>query len=217
MRMGQPKQFRRLLAAGAAAAAGLAASHRAAAATVLVNSLADATVSQDATTGTTEYAVEFTTGSTAAAAVSASLLLEEASAGTSTLALYADTATANASSGGLIPSTLLAIFTSPTAYDTTGLAAATYNLSGYTLAANTNYWLVLKANSGEFDWAWTGDETDNNADSTDAGVTFFGYPDGSTYQFSVATGTAAVPEPASAAAVAVGLLAAGRRRRRSAR
>jgi hypothetical protein len=77
-------------------------------------------------------------------------LLSNTVSGTATLALYSDS--------GLEPDTLVGTLTSPASYSTT-LASTTFTTSGITLTANTNYWLVLKANGGTFNWAWTSDNT----------------------------------------------------------
>ncbi len=56
---------------------------------------------------------------------------------------------------GAQPGTLVGNLNSPSSYSAT-LAATNFSTSGLSLAANTQYWVVLNANSGAFDWSWTG-------------------------------------------------------------
>jgi len=57
----------------------------------------------------------------------------------------------------LQPGSLVGVLTSPDSYPTSD-ANVTFTASGITLNPNSTYWLVLKAISGEFDWAWTMDD-----------------------------------------------------------
>ena len=175
-------------------------------ATILFNNLTAGNGGSESTIGATWNAIAFTTDSTAYSQLSATLLLGQSSAGAPELDLY--------STIGLEPKSLIKAFTAPAAYSSTP-AAATFTASNLALTANTTYWLVLKANSGAFDWEWTNDFSvlHDWGQSTDSGATWFtsdAYP----FQFSV-TGT--VPEPASwlAGLVAVAAVASfGRSRRR---
>jgi hypothetical protein len=82
-----------------------------------------------------------------------------------------------------------------------------------TLSANSTYWIVLKALSGEFDWAWTADNSGTGTGfqgtwgiSTDAGGTWYTYAVYPT-QFSVTTTAAtATPEPGTGWLGITGLL-----------
>ena len=124
----------------------------------------------------------FTTDSSTATSLTATLALAQSATGVAQLDLYTD--------GGLQPGAFVARFTSPLPYSAT-LAETDFTLTGVSLTANTNYWLVLSAPSGSFDWAWTSDfdVLQGWADSPDASGAWFGsdaYPP----QFSVASGVA---------------------------
>src|SRR5439155_4978154 len=95
--------------------------------------------------------------------------------------------------------------TSPASYSTS-LAQTTFTAGSLSLAANSTYWVVLQANSGEFDWAWTSDNTgsgvgfqDTYGESPDAGASWFTV-NTDPVQFSVSA-LSPVPEPGSLALV----------------
>src|SRR5439155_7023474 len=127
--------------------------------------------------------------------LTATLLLAESSAGSAQLDLYSD--------GGLQPGSFIGAFTSPQTYSSS-TANTTFSASGLSLPANTNYWLVLKANSGAYDWSWSDDSSLSVAwgESDDAGSTWF-TDDAFPLQLSV---TASIPEPKNAAGVAAIIL-----------
>ena len=87
-----------------------------------------------------------------------------------------------------------------------GVGFADYTLiapSGFTLAANTTYW-VEGNYIGSPDWAYTNDQTfsgsgklGNFTNSSDGGATWNGPYSDAPYQFQVDAGPAAVPEPAT--------------------
>src|SRR5205807_3337578 len=116
------------------------------------------------------------------------------------------------SDGNLEPGSSLGTLISPSSYSSS-LATTTFSTSGMTLSPNSTYWLVLSANSGEFDWAWTSDNTGSGigfqhtwGESDDAGATWFTFDTFPT-QFSVAA--TPVGEPRSIAlllAVTAGFL-----------
>lgn len=124
----------------------------------------------------------FTTDASTATSLTATLSLAQSATGVAQLELYTD--------DGLQPGTFVATFTSPLTYSTT-LDETSFTLTSVSLTASTNYWLVLSAPSGSFDWAWTSDFDllQGWADSSDASDTWFGsdaYPP----QYSVASGVA---------------------------
>ncbi len=53
------------------------------------------------------------------------------------------------------PDVQIGTLTSPASYPTAGFGPATFTASGIALAPSSTYWVVLKALSGEFDWAYT--------------------------------------------------------------
>jgi hypothetical protein len=85
---------------------------------------------------------------------SVTLLLGNTSLGAAALDLYSD--------GVLEPGTLVAALTSPASYSAAP-AATTFSADGVTLDAGATYWLVLRALSGAFEWAWTADNTGGGA------------------------------------------------------
>jgi hypothetical protein len=138
---------------------------------VLSDNLAASTAGTEAATGSTWLTASFATDDATYSLTSVTLLLANPSAGQARLDLYSD--------GNLEPGSLLGTLTSPDSYPCT-LDSATFLASDITLTPNTTYWLVLSANCGEFDWAWTTDNTGSGAgfqhtwgQSDDAGVTWF--------------------------------------------
>ena len=177
---------------------------RAAQATLFFSDFSAHNGGADNVTGASWLAGAFTTDNAAYSQLSATLLLDQATAGAAELDLY--------SSIGLEPKTFVKAFTSPASYSST-LASTTFTASSVALTANTTYWLVLKANSGSFDWGWTDDFSilHDTGLSSDSGATWFtsdAYP----YQFSVTGSTA--PEPSGAVAGLILLTLGSRRRRR---
>jgi hypothetical protein len=139
--------------------------------TVLSDNLSALTNSTEAATGSSWLTASFATDAATYSLTSVTLLLANPIAGQARLDLYAD--------GTLEPGSLLGTLTPPDSYSST-LDSNTFTASDITLSPNTTYWLVLSADSGEFDWAWTTDNTGNGAgfqrtwgQSDDAGVTWF--------------------------------------------
>lgn len=138
---------------------------------VLSDNLSATTTSTEAATGSSWLTASFATGDATYSLTSVTLLLANPLAGQARLDLYSD--------GTLEPGSLLGTLTPPDSYSSS-LDSATFTASDLTLAPNTTYWLVLSADSGEFDWAWTTDNTGSGAgflrtwgQSDDAGVTWF--------------------------------------------
>ena len=156
------------------------------------SNLSNATAGTEAASGRTWLTASFGTDSSSSSLSNATLLLSNPIAGVAEVDLYSNSL--------LQPGSLLGTLISPLSYSTS-LSNTTFSGNGLTLSANSTYWLVLKALSGEFDWAWTSDNTGAGTgfqgtwgNSTDAGVTWYTYAVYPT-QFSVTTTTAAVPEP----------------------
>ena len=180
--------------------------------TTLSNNLSNTTGGTDAVTGSTYFTSSFGTGVSAYTLNSITLLLDNSVAGTAGLDIYKD-ATDYQGNSGLSPGTLVGTLISPASYSTSALADTTFTASGITLAANSTYWAVLKANTGEFDWSFTDDNsvTAGNGigyqhtygESDDAGTTWY-TDDTDPQQMSVAA-TAASPVPEASTAVSFGL------------
>lgn len=191
----------------------------ASAATILSDNLSAAVSGTEAATGSTWLAASFGTDALQYVLDSMMLLLSNPSAGTAEVEVYDD--------GGLEPGSLIAVLTSTALFSTTP-AQTTFTANGTTLSANSTYWAVLKATSGEFDWSWTSNNTGSGPGfqgswgiSTDAGATWFTY-DVFPLQLSViATPVAtATPEAGTPALSTAGALAGAaamflRRRRAS--
>ncbi len=159
----------------------------------LSDNLSQASTGTEAAIGSNWLTSSFGTDGSSYKLSSITLLLANSVAGKAELDLYSD--------GGLEPGSLVGVLASPTAYSST-LANTTFTASGITLGANSTYWVVLHATSGEFDWSWTDSDLgtgvgfqDSWGQSTDAGVSWFTFDD-SPVQMSVIA-TQAVPEPAS--------------------
>jgi hypothetical protein len=183
---------------------------------ILSGNLSGATGGTEAASGDTWLTAGFGTDASTYKLTAVTLLLSNPTTGKAELDIYDD--------GGLQPGSLVGTLDSPSSYSS-GLTATTFTTSGINLSANSNYWVVLKATSGEFDWAWTTDNTGTGAgfqgtwgNSSDAGSTWFTYGIYPT-QMSVSVAPTAVPEPGSLAlcgAGAVVLLLQHRYRRWSA-
>ena len=169
---------------------------------VLSNNLSNASGGTETASGATYFTSSFGTDASAYTLNSVSLLLDNSAAGTAEVDIFSD-ATDYQGSSGLQPGTLIGTLSSPTSYSST-LAPATFTASGISLAANSTYWVVLKANSGAFDWSYTNNDTgsgsgfqDTFGESDDAGATWTTYGSGPT-QMSVLATPAAVPEASTA-------------------
>lgn len=134
--------------------------------TTLFDDLAAASGGDYAVSGSTWEAAVFTTDNSSYTNLTASLLMFQSDSGSLLLDLYSD--------GDLKPESLLGTFAPPSSIGST-LSVTDFSLSDVTLAANTNYWLVLHASVGTFNWGWTSDFTimSDWAESTDSGSTWY--------------------------------------------
>jgi hypothetical protein len=179
------------------------------AATILTDNLSAATSGTESATGSTWITGSFGTNASQYLLDSITLLLANSSTGTAEVDIYDD--------GGLQPGSLIGVLTPPAVYSTT-LAQTIFSGNNILLSANSTYWVVLKATTGQFDWAWTSDNTGTGAgfqntwgSTDDAGATWFTY-DVFPVQFSAEASTAAgaAPEPGTLALCTTGaLLGAG--------
>ena len=168
------------------------------------SNLSNVAAGTEAASGNTWLTASFGTGSSSSSLSSVTLLLSNPTAGVAEVDLYMNSL--------LQPSSLVGTLTSPGSYST-GLSNTTFSSNGLTLSANSTYWIVLKAVSGEFDWAWTADNSGTGVGfqgiwgvSTDAGSTWYTYAVYPT-QFSVTTTAAsATPEPGTGWLAIGGLL-----------
>jgi hypothetical protein len=169
-----------------------------------------------AASGSNWLAASFGTGDWTSQLDAVTLLLENSVAGNAVVDIYSD--------GGLQPGSLVGTLTSPSSY-LGPLVETTFTASGITLAANSTYWVVLYATSGEFDWAWAANDSgtgigfqDTWSQSSDGGNSWFTFvgPDSYPTQMIV---SASVPEPGSLTLLSIGgaLLWLGQRYRGSRR
>jgi chitinase len=92
-------------------------------------------------------AAQFSTGSTTGQLQSVTLSMYEFTPGTVSLNIYSDIA------GG--PGILVGTLSAPSSLPTGGAAPVTFEASGITLGANTNYWAALVTSNGVFAWSIT--------------------------------------------------------------
>jgi hypothetical protein len=174
-------------------------------AVILSDNLANATAGAETASGNTWLAASFGTSLDALSLTSATLLLSSSAANsTAQLSLYSD--------GGLEPGTMLGNFTSPASFSIT-LSPTVFTATGLSLSTSSTYWIVLKAISGDFNWAWTTDNTGTGtgfqhtwALSDNAGGTWFP-SDTFPSQFAVSAdtpGASPVPEPSSFSVMTAG-------------
>lgn len=169
---------------------------------ILSDNLSSPSGGTEVVTGDTWLAASFGTGSTAADLESISLLLSRSSiSGSVVLDLYSD---GDFEPGSLQGSLDLASTIS------TDLAAVTFSASGISLLADTTYWVVLRAESGEFQWSWANDNEGTGAgfqgiwsQSETAGADWFTIEN---YPLQMRVTTASVPEPASVVMLGLGVV-----------
>ena len=180
------------------------------------NNLAAASGGTEAATGATYLAASF--GSGAGGQLAAVTLKVGATAGSvAELDLYAD-------DGLNEPGAAIGRLTLAGTVGATP-AAVTCTATGITLAANANYWVVLKALGGTFNWSYTAASSgvgtgagyqNTWGSSDDAGASWFTYTSYPTQMDVALAGSAAVPEPGSLTLWGIALVVGGgiyRRRR----
>lgn len=153
--------------------------------------------------GLTWLAASFGTGDSSYQLSDVTLLLANTVAGAAEVDLYTD--------GGQQPGSLVGTLTSPSSY-LGPLVETTFTASGdITLSADTTYWVILHATSGDFLWAWASNDSGNGAgfqdtwsQSLDGGNSWFTFAGPESYPTQMIVTAASVPEPGS-----LGLLGAG--------
>jgi hypothetical protein len=193
----------------------LAASSTAQADSVLSDNLAATTGGVEPATGDAWLTAGFGTDGSSYTLTSVTLLMQRLSiGGQAQLEIYSDDL--------LQPGDLVGSLTAAGPVSST-LSETTFTTDGIALAANSSYWVVLKAITGQFAWAWASDSSGVGAgfqhtwgSSDDAGsvwFTFDSYP--LQMRVETASANAAVPEPSALVSFAVGaglvLLAFSRR------
>ena len=170
------------------------------------NNLSATSGGTESATGTTYLAAGF--GSSTGGLLSSVTLNVGASiAGTAELDIYTD--------NGLQPGSMVGTKLTQSGSITASPTNVTWTASGITLAANTNYWVVLKALTGQFDWSWTAASSGVGtgagyqgtwAEADDAGATWFSYDSYPTQMNVVLTSAATVPEPSTLVLWGLGFL-----------
>ena len=158
------------------------------------NNLTGASGGVESAVGDTYLSAGFNSGTTGGTLGSVTLDLGNSVSGLVEVDIYSD--------GGLQPGTKVGALSLSGTYSATPVAT-TFVASGITLSANSTYYVVLKALSGQFDWSWTTDDglgdgyTGTWGESDDAGLTWFTY-DVYPFQMNVSlTSAASVPEPST--------------------
>ena len=119
---------------------------------ILSSNLSSVTAGVETASGTNYLAASFATDSSTYSLSSVTLLLAaSSSADLAEVDLYSD--------DGYEPASLLATISASSPSSTT-LAPQQFTASGLTLAANSTYWIVLKAvDTSSINWGWTSDDT----------------------------------------------------------
>lgn len=187
--------------AGGPASALLLAGGMTVKADIISSNLSNATAGTEVASGDTWLTASFGTGTSSDTLSSVTLLLSHPISGVAEVDLY--------STNLLEPGSLVATLTSPATY-ASSLSNSTFLSSGVTLSANSTYWIVLKALSGEFDWGWTADNSGTGTGfqgtwglSTDTGSTWYTY---AVYPTQLSVITTATPEPSTGWLGVAGLL-----------
>ena len=159
------------------------------------NNLDGRTGGAESAVGTSWIAAGFGSGASGGLLSAVTLKLAEVVTGEAEVDIYSDSV--------LEPGSLLGRLTLAGTYSSTA-TATTFTASGINLAANTNYWVVLKAVAGQFDWSWTLDNTGSGAgyqntwgSTDDSGSTWFTYDTYPTQMNVTLVSPSAVPEPST--------------------
>ena len=129
--------------------------------------------------------------------------MQEVTPGNALLRIYSDS--------GFKPGALVGTMTSPASYPA-GLGDSLFTSGGIGLLPNSTYWVVLSAPAGQYNWAWT-------SDNTGSGVGFqhtWGHSEdgGATWTESISLpqmmlAVAEVPEPSTFMMVGIGAIGMG--------
>ena len=163
------------------------------------NNLTSASGGAESASGSTQLAAGFGS-STGGRLAGVTLLLGSSVAGTVEVDIYSD-------DGLNEPGSLLGRLTQVGTVAASP-SAVTFTASSMTLAPSTNYWVVLKALTGTFDWSYTASTSGGGTgagyqgtwgESDDSGSTWFTYQSYPTQMNVILAGSSAVPEPSALA------------------
>ena len=141
-------------------------------ATTLSNNLSAPTNYTELVYGSNWTTASFGTGTSASTLTSATLLLQLDMGNVMNLDLYSDR---NGQPGSLVGA-----LTGPSSYNPDTYVPTVFSGNGLSLSANTTYWLVANSSDGQFEWAYTDDNTGSGigfqhtwGTSTDAGQNWY--------------------------------------------
>ena len=120
-------------------------------ATTLSDNLSAPTDYTELVYGSNWTTASFGTGAANSTLSSATLLLQLDTGDVMNLDLYSDR---NGQPGSLVGA-----LTAPISYTSTSYSPTVFGGNGLSLSANTTYWLVANSSNGQFEWAYTDDNT----------------------------------------------------------
>src|SRR5437762_783638 len=120
------------------------------ASTILSDNLANTFTGTEAITATRFVDASFGTDGSAYTLNAVTLRMQEVTPGNALLRIYSDS--------GFKPGALVGTMTSPASYPA-GLGDSLFTSGGIGLLPNSTYWVVLSAPAGQYNWAWTSDNT----------------------------------------------------------
>jgi PEP-CTERM motif len=204
----------------AAVAAFAISTHLSGGPVILTNNLTEPLLGLDTLSTTLWHAISFTTDNNAYTLDSVTLRMELGGVTTNAASLIGNAPAADIPEADLYsdsagsPGALITVLTATSAYDYT-LQDVNFAAAGVTLLANSTYWVVLKATSGEVTWAYPTTNNGSGVGFTD--VYAFSNTSGASWtvagpgenpdQAEVIGDLASVPEPSTLLLAGLGFLA----------